>query len=180
MANDPFDPFGDQTPWAAFEAENNTAPTTQESPVTTAVDFHPFKIGMTLKAAAGYDAEWFTPSVYGSSAEETAQNAAALIGAMKTVGLIDLVSKAADYVRSTHKGGPAVGAVAQPSFQDGKVVQAAQPVAAAAGGYTCAHGTRNYKNGGTWEAQFCSAPQGTPKAQQCEPLWKDKKTGEFK
>ncbi|MCX4554106.1 hypothetical protein [Streptomyces sp. NBC_01500] len=182
-AEDPFDPFGTTSPWESHETASNS----QEPPVTTPIASspNPFKIGMTLKAAAGYDAEWFTPTVYGPTAEETAQGAKALIVAMKNEGLIDLVSKAADYVRSTHKqGGQAVmGApVAPPTFQNGQVVQqqAAPSPAPAAGGYTCAHGNRNFKDGGTWQAYFCGAPQGTDKSQQCAPLWKDKKTGQFK
>ncbi|WP_327294427.1 hypothetical protein [Streptomyces sp. NBC_01197] len=179
-AEDPFDPFGTTSPWESHEAANNA----QEPPVTTPIASspNPFKIGMTLKAAAGYDAEWFTPTVYGASAEQTARDAKALVAAMKNEGLIELVSRAADYVRSTYNPGTPSTPVAQPTFQNGQVVH--QPVAqapvAAGGGYTCAHGNRNYKNGGSWEAQFCGAPQGTPKDQQCAPLWKDKKTGEFK
>lgn len=52
--------------------------------------------------------------------------------------------------------------------------QAAPPQPA---GEMCRHGARNLregtKNGRAWKAYMCAAPQGTPRAEQCNPIWVD-------
>lgn len=46
---------------------------------------------------------------------------------------------------------------------------------------SCKHGERVHRSGqgakGPWEAYFCPTEKGT--IGQCDPLWKDKKTGQF-
>ncbi|MFI5877562.1 hypothetical protein ACIBAH_35085 [Streptomyces sp. NPDC051445] len=149
--------------------------------VNVAAAPNPFKIGMTFKAATGFDAEWLTPTVYGASADETAQRAVDLIKALADRGVVEMVSHAAVAVRTAHKGdggGSASrgGAAAPKTFQGGKV----QPKTAPAGDDSCQHGRTlregNGKNG-PWAALFCSARE---KSEQCDPLWKDQKTGEFR
>jgi hypothetical protein len=143
---------------------------------------NPFKIGMTLKAAAGYDAEWLTPTVYGASAEETAQNAQDLLLAMKNKGLIEFFSQAAEYTRGQYKGGPktqaAPAAQAKPSFQNGQVQynQAAPAAGSDLGVTTCAHGPRKHFAKDNWEAMFC---QEREKSAQCPPAFKNKKSGKY-
>lgn len=131
----------------------------------------------TLKYGAGYDAPWLV--VRDATSEGLKQKLEGAAGS----GLMETIAKAAAMAAALAPGKPAAQAApattAPPTFQNGQVQYGAAP-APAAGGYTCAHGARNYKNGGSWEAQFCGAPQGTPKDQQCAPLWKDKKTGDFK
>ncbi|MEU0912171.1 hypothetical protein [Streptomyces althioticus] len=143
---------------------------------------NPFKIGFTLKAASGYDAEWLTPTVYGASAQETAERGKALLLAMKEVGLIDLTTQAAEYTRGQYKGGPKTQAApaapaAQPSFNpsSGQVqYNQSPPAPAGAPEDSCPHG-RTHRSGtnnkGPWEAMFCNERN---KAAQCPPLWKQK------
>ena len=168
-------PWGDRSPWDIAQ------PTAPEVPVTNppaAVAPNPFKIGFTLKAAAGYEAEWLTPTVYGSSAEETAQRGKDLLMAMKSVGLIEITSQAAEFTRSQFQGGPkaqAAPAAVKPSFQNGQVQYNQAPAApAGAPGDSCPHG-RTHRSGsnakGPWEAMFCNERN---KAAQCPPLWKQK------
>jgi hypothetical protein len=176
MSFDPTDPWGNVSPWDV--AGQTQTPPTEEPPVTnsTAVAApNPFKIGFTLKAASGYDAEWLTPTVYGSTAEETAQRGKDLLLAMRAVGLIDLTSQAAEYTRGQFKGGAktqSAAPAAKPSFQNGQVqyAQQAPPAPASAPGDTCTHG-RTQKSGtgkkGAWTALFCNGPRG----QQCDPIW---------
>ncbi|WSD24521.1 hypothetical protein OHA26_14085 [Streptomyces sp. NBC_01751] len=136
----------------------------------------PFKIGFTLKAGSAFEAEWLTPTVYGHSAEETAKRGAELLSALKSEGLIELTSKAADYTRSQYKGsaGNPGGGAAPKRFNGGKV----EPVASATpkpADDDCPHG-RSLVSKANWTALFCDGPDGD----KCEPLWKDKKTGQFK
>src|SRR5690606_18837779 len=96
-------PWGDRSPWDIAQ------PTAPAVPVTSApapVAPSPFMIGFTVTAAAGYEAVWLTPTVYGSSAEETAQRGKDLLLAMKSVGLIEISSQAAEFTRSQFQGGP--------------------------------------------------------------------------
>lgn len=180
------DPWGQKSPWD--EAQPNQTP---EAPVTNpaVVSANPFEIGMTLKAAGGFEAEWLTPRVAGSSAEDTAQKAHDLLMAMKSKGLIDFFSQAAEYTRSTYKGGgakPTTSApVAQPTFNpnSGQVQYNQAPQAPFGGGgesdqgvTSCIHGQRTHRVGATWEAMFCPARE---KSEQCLPAWKDKKTGKY-
>jgi hypothetical protein len=60
-----------------------------QAPVT-ATSPNKFKIGLTFKAAAGYDAEWITPTVFGETAEEVAVNAVDVMKALADKGVIDL------------------------------------------------------------------------------------------
>lgn len=183
---DPTDPWGQKSPWDV--AGQTQTPPTQEAPVTNqpvAVNTapNPFKIGFTLKAASGYDAEWLTPTVYGSSAEETAQRGKDLLLAMKQVGLIEFTAQAAEFTRSQFQGGgakPAQPAGTKPSFQGGKVQHNQAPAGVPdhddQGVTTCAHGPRKYFSKNNWEAMFC---QEREKSAQCPPAFKNKKSGKY-
>jgi hypothetical protein len=173
---DPTDPWGQKSPWDVAQPESQ--PTAQEAPVTTppvaSAAPNPFKIGFTLKASSGYDAEWLTPTVYGSSAEETAQRGKDLLLAMKSVGLIEFTAQAAEFTRGQFLGGGAKSAAApaaKPTFQNGQVQYNQAPTSAP--GDSCSHG-RTQKSGtgakGPWTAMFCNGPRG----QQCDPLWQQK------
>ncbi|MEU3278167.1 hypothetical protein [Streptomyces antibioticus] len=141
-----------------------------------------FVIGLTLKAGTGFECEWVTPKVYGATADEAAQNTVDLIKALADKGVVEMASHAAAAVRSAHKGsggGNASrgGAAAPKTFQNGRV----QPKQAAAGpgDDSCPHGRTLREGNGTkgpWAALFCNARD---KNEQCDPLWKDQKTGEF-
>ncbi|MFI5865873.1 hypothetical protein [Streptomyces sp. NPDC051546] len=134
-----------------------------------------FKIGMTLKGASGYEAEWLTPSVYGATADETAERAVALIKALADRGVIDLVSHAAVKMRESHQPSASRGGSAPKTFQGGRVQSAPQaPASTGVAGDNCPHG-RTHRKGtsarGEWEAMFCSAPQ---KPDQCKALFLQK------
>ncbi|MET9816912.1 hypothetical protein [Streptomyces sp. NPDC006355] len=181
---DPTDPWGQKSPWDV--AQPDPQPTAQEAPVTTppVVAPNPYKIGFTLKAASGYDAEWLTPTVYGSTAEETAQRGKDLLLAMKQVGLIEFTAQAAEFTRGQFmgKGGPKEApsqvAAAKPTFQNGQVQYGSQAPSGGSdlGVTTCAHGNRKHFAKDTWEAMFCQARE---KSEQCPPAFKDKKTGKY-
>lgn len=170
------DPFDERSPWD--ETPETTTPTKEESPVTsTAPDGPaPFTIGFTLKAGTGFDAEWLTPKVYGHTADETAERGAELLTAMKSKGLIDLMSKAADYTRSQYKGGGNPGGGSAPKRFSGGRVENTEAAPTSVAGDDCPHGRALVKKP-TWTAMFCQAEN---KADQCEPLWQDKKSGQFK
>lgn len=140
--------------------------------MTTAADtaFHPFKVGLTLKAASGYDAEWLTPAVYGTTGEEVAKRVVELVKALADNGVIDLVSQAAVKMRESHVPNGGGSGSAPKTFQGGKVVRKAAPKAAAASDSDCPHG-RKLVDKGSWAAMFCQAQD---KGDQCEPLWKQK------
>ncbi|WP_229350049.1 hypothetical protein [Streptomyces sp. UNOB3_S3] len=142
--------------------------TTAPQTTSVAAGPAPYKIGLTVKAGADFGAEWMTPAVYGHTAAEAATRGVELLTAMKESGLIDLHSKFAQYTRDQYKGAPAA---APKRFENGKVV-AASP-SGDASGYTCDHGTRTFKDGGSWAAQFCGG-RGLDKSQQCPPLWRQK------
>jgi hypothetical protein len=130
-----------------------------------------FKIGLTFKAAAGFDAEWITPTVFGQSADEVATNAVDLMKALADKGVIELASHAAKKVRETHQPTAGKGGTSTPkTFQGGKVQDAAP---AGPAGDSCSHG-RTLREGqgakGPWAALFCNAPKGS----QCDPLWRQK------
>ncbi|MGN7135830.1 hypothetical protein [Streptomyces pseudogriseolus] len=131
-----------------------------------------YKIGMTFKAAAGYDAEWLTPTVYGQTAEEVATNAVDLMKALADKGVIDLAAMAAKKVRETHQPTAGKGGNSAPKTFIGGKVQS-QASAPAADGDTCQHGRTLREGNGTkgpWAALFCNAPKGS----QCDPLWRQK------
>ncbi|MFC4501726.1 MULTISPECIES: hypothetical protein [Streptomyces] len=143
-----------------------------------------FMLGLTLKAGSGFECEWLTPKVYGATAEELADNTIALIKALADKGVVELASHAAVAVRGAHKpsgGGNAArgGAAAPKTFQNGKVQPQSQQPPTATAGDSCQHGRTlregNGKNG-AWAALFCNSRD---KSEQCSPLWKDQKTGEF-
>lgn len=171
---DPTDPWGQKSPWDVAQPEPQT-PTAPEVPVTNPVVAapNPFKIGLTLKAAAGYDAEWLTPTVYGASADEVATRTVELINALKQHGVIELTSKAAEFTRSQFQGGGAKPApAAKPSFNpnSGQVQYGNQP--ATSGGSdrpsnVPAHFTykEGQKNGKTWKGWF--PPRGSSES----PIW---------
>lgn len=170
------DPFDERSPWdetPETPKKKETAPMTDATPGPA-----PFKIGFTLKAANGFDAEWLTPTVYGHDADETAQRGADLLAAMKSKGLIDLTAKAAEYTRSQYKGsaGNPGGGSAPKRFNGGKVERrdgggGAAPKTA---GDDCPHG-RSLVSKANWTALFCDGEDGD----KCEPLWKQK-DGSFK
>ncbi|GCD99839.1 hypothetical protein [Embleya hyalina] len=167
------DPFADTSPWDETPPEQPT--TAQESPMSEVPNTPaPFVVGMTLKGAAGYDAEWLTPKVYGHTATEAAKRTVELLTALKAEGAIDLTARAAEYTRNQYKGGGPKSGAAK-SFEGGKVTtrDGGEPQ----GDVTCEHGRRNLVEKPTWKALFCPAPD---KADQCEPAWFDKKTGKFK
>ncbi|MFD7605178.1 hypothetical protein ACFWAN_32685 [Streptomyces mirabilis] len=137
-----------------------------------AVSPNPFKIGITLKGAAGYDAEWLTPTVYGASGDEAAKRVRELVQALADNGVIELVSSAAVKMRDTHQSAAGKGGDAAPkTFQGGKVQNVS--AAAAPAGDPCQHG-RTLREGqgakGPWAALFCNAPKGS----NCDPLWRQK------
>lgn len=174
------DPFADVSPWDE-PTETPSAETPKESPVTTAVPIaaaanNPFKIGLTFKAASGFDAEWITPTVFGGSADEVAQRTVDLIAALKEYGVIELASKAAEYTRGQYKGAATAAKAAPKRFEGGKVVSSGGGGGGHEGDTECVHGPRTYRSGGTWEAMFCPARE---KSEQCPPAWKDKKSGRF-
>ncbi|MFF4952874.1 hypothetical protein [Streptomyces chattanoogensis] len=158
------DPFADVSPWD----ESAPADTTKEKPVTpstpTSTTPAPFKIGFTAKAGTDFGAEWLTPTVYGHTADETATRGVELLTAMKDAGLIDLNAKFAEYTRQQYKGG---AGTTPKRFENGKVVPTNSS------DYTCEHGQRNFKDGGTWAAYFCGG-RGLDKSEQCPPLWRQK------
>lgn len=186
---DPTSPWGQKSPWDVAQPENNntTAPeapvTNQSAPVAAAPN--PFKIGLTLKAASGYDAEWITPTVYGGTADEVASRTMELLNALKQYKIIETTAQAAEFTRGQFLGGgKSQPAASKPSFNPASgQVQYNQPAPAApaGGGYTCNHGSRNFKEGngakGPWAAWMCPTPKGTP--DQCPPLWRQK-DGSFK
>ncbi|MYX26023.1 hypothetical protein GTY75_04955 [Streptomyces sp. SID8381] len=170
------DPFDDRSPWD----EKPETPANEEKPLPNSTSGNPpFEIGVTLKAASGFDAEWLTPRVSGHTAEETARRGAELLAAMKNEGLIDYASKAAAYAREQYKGGGGNpgGGGAPKNFSGGRVQrrdggggQAAPQVA----GDGCPHG-RSLVSKANWSALFCNGEDGD----KCEPLWKQK-DGSFK
>ncbi|MGW1278494.1 hypothetical protein ACWD4V_16280 [Streptomyces tsukubensis] len=162
-----YNPFNQSAP---TETPAAPGPVNTETSAVVAAAPNPFKIGFTLKASEKFSAEWLTPTVYGATAAETAERGRDLLLAMQEAELIDLTAKAASFMRSKHIAPEAPKG--QPKFAGGKVQHQTTP--ADAGEYTCEHGRRNFKDGGTWAAQFCGAPQGVPKSDQCPPLWRQK------
>ncbi|MGW9170124.1 hypothetical protein [Streptomyces decoyicus] len=182
--SDPFaaDPFAETNPWeigqpAAQAATDTSRP---EAPMSDGN-----KVRVTLKAGKGFDAPWIT--IDGTSIED------ALAQMQKGQPLMELLTRTAQvgsHFASLGEGGarPASAAspVAPPQFVNGQLqgggvpAPAAPAPAPASGGLVCAHGPRNHVVKPNWEAMFCSAPQGTPEEQKCAPMWKDKKTGQFK
>lgn len=157
-------PFDGPSPWGENETPKENTPMTS---AVAATPMNPFKIGLTLKAAAGYDAEWLTPTVYGATGDETAKRVIELVKALADNGVIEATSQAAVAMRNGHK--PSAGNTAPKTFQGGKVQQAANAPA----NDSCSHG-RTLREGqgakGPWAALFCNAPKGS----NCDPLWKQK------
>ncbi|GAA4071103.1 hypothetical protein [Streptomyces hundungensis] len=160
------DPFADKSPWD--EPTPTETETPQEKPMTPPIPTTPapFKIGFTFKSGPGFEAPWMTPAVYGHDAEETATRGAELLNAMKHVGLIDLTAKAAQYTHEQYMGG---AGAAPKRFENGKVVASKTN----GSDYTCDHGQRTFKDGGSWAAYFCGG-RGLDKSEQCPPLWRQK------
>lgn len=174
------DPWGNRSPWDIAQPETNApeAPVSTPTPVAVNPSPNPFKIGFTLKAASGYDAEWLTPTVYGSTAQETAERGKELLLAMKSVGLIEFTAQAAEYTRGTFLGGGktppasfqhASGASqGQPSFQGGQVQYSQSAPSGQSrpdnvpGHFTYKEGQ---KNGKTWKGWF--PPRGSDES----PIW---------
>ncbi|MEU6389990.1 hypothetical protein [Streptomyces sp. NPDC046939] len=139
-------------------------------PAVTATSPNKFKIGLTFKAAAGFDAEWITPTVYGENADEVASNAVDLMKSLADKGVIDLAALAAKKVRETHQPSGGKGGTSAPKTFSGGKVQTQQ---GAPDGDSCPHG-RTLREGqgknGPWAAMFCNAPKGSA----CDPLWRQK------
>ncbi|MGW2539343.1 hypothetical protein ACWC5I_00340 [Kitasatospora sp. NPDC001574] len=169
-------PFDDTSPWDEPQSApaNENIPDASEAPVTTPTNPSlipsPFTIGFTMKAASGFDAEWLTPRVHGSTAEEAAQRGAELLTAMKTTGLIELASKAAEFTREQYKGGAGGGSTPK-RFEGGKVT----PKGPVGDDSDCPHGRKLFEKA-DWAAMFCQARE---KGDQCPPLWRQK-DGTFK
>lgn len=162
-------PFDGPSPWGEPDTPKENKPMTD---AVAAVAPNPFKVGVTLKAAASFEAEWLTPTVYGATGDETAKRVVELVKALADNGVIELVSHAAVKMRETHQPAAGKGGNSAPkTFQGGKV-QTQQSVQAPDGD-PCTHGrTLREGNGtkGSWAALFCSAPKGS----QCDPLWRQK------
>ncbi|MFH8346759.1 hypothetical protein [Streptomyces sp. NPDC018045] len=138
---------------------------------------NPFRVGLTFKAASGFDAEWITPTIYGGTADEVARRSVELMTALREHGVIEMASKAAAYTRDQYKGGGQAAKATPKKFEGGRVVAAGGDGGSAPeGDVTCVHGQRTHRTGATWEAMFCPARE---KSEQCPPAWKDKKTGRF-
>lgn len=161
-------PFDGPSPWGETETPKDNTPMTQTT--TNAASPNRFKIGLTFKAAAGYDAEWITPTVYGETAEEAATGAVDLMKALADKGVIDLAALAAKKVRETHQPTAGKGGNSAPKTFSGGKVQTQQ---GAPDGDSCPHG-RTLREGqgakGAWAALFCNAPKGSG----CDPLWRQK------
>lgn len=181
---DPTDPWGQKSPWDVAQPEPQpephpfTQPTAPEVPVTNPPVVasnpspNPFKIGFTLKAAADYGAEWLTPTVYGSTAQEAAERGKELLLAMKQVGLIEFTAQAAEYTRGQFKGGAkSQPAGSKPTFQNGQMnygqQQSAPPGPARPDnvpeGWTYKEGTS--KNNKPYKAWF------PPRGVDASPIW---------
>jgi hypothetical protein len=141
------------------------------NPSAAVVAPNPFKIGLTLKAGAGYDAEWITPTIYGASADEVASRTVELINALKQHGVIELTAKAAEFTRGQAGAGKPAAPAAKPTFQNGQVQYGNQPAASSGSSdrpdnvpahFTYKEGT---KNGKTWKGWF--PPRGSSEA----PIW---------
>lgn len=163
-------PFDGPSPWGEPDTPKETPPMTQTT--VNATSPNKFKIGLTFKAAAGYDAEWITPTVYGESAEEVAVNAVDVMKALADKGVIDLAALAAKKVRETHQPTAGKGGNSAPKTFSGGKVQTQQSTPTPDGD-PCQHG-RTLREGtgknGPWGALFCNAPKGS----QCDPLWRQK------
>ncbi|MBT2383894.1 hypothetical protein [Streptomyces sp. ISL-11] len=176
---DPTDPFADVSPWETpteLPAEP-AAVTTLEPPVpTTSAPMNPFKIGLTFKSSASFEGEWITPTIYGSTADETARRAVELMHSLREHGVIDLASNAAQYTRQQYKGAAAKPATTAPKrFEGGKV----QPKSDGEhqGETDCPHG-RTHVAKGTWEAYFCNADERAGE-KKCGAAFLNKKTNRF-
>jgi len=166
---DPTDPWGERSPWEIAQP-NTDQPANQEAPVTTpavAANPNPFKIGLTLKAGAGYDAEWITPTIYGATADEVAQRTVELINALKKHGVIELTAKAAEFARSQGGGDKPAAPASKPSFQNGRVQyeQSSGPERPdnVPADYTYREGTG--KNGKPYKGWF------PPRGSNASPIW---------
>lgn len=139
----------------------------------------PYEAGMTIKFGAGFDAPWWTPRVSGNTPDEVAKGSVAMLKAFVDNGGPEALAQVAAKVQSLYtpaSGNSGRGGAAAPkTFQGGRV----QPKGDAPEGDSCPHG-RTLREGqgqkGSWAAMFCNAPKGS----QCDPLWKDQKTGEFR
>lgn len=167
-----FNPFDGPSPWGEATTPQEIPPMTNPAPADGS---YPFELGITLKGAADYGAEWLTPKVHGMTGDELAKRVIELVKALADNGVIETVSNTAVWMREKHQPPGAAGAAAAPRFVDGKVqgqAQAATP--APQSGDSCTHG-RTHRTGssakGPWEAMFCNAPQGPG---QCKPLFRQR------
>ncbi|MCF3100940.1 hypothetical protein IPZ58_05040 [Streptomyces roseoverticillatus] len=173
------DPFADVSPWdkpAESAPETPVVNTTMAPRVPGATHMNPFKIGLTFKASASFDGEWITPTIYGSTADETARRAVELMHALRQHGVIDLATNAAEYTRQQFKGSATKpGAAAPKRFAGGKVQTTTD--AEHQGETDCPHG-RTHVAKGTWEAYFCNADERAGE-KKCPAAFLNKKSGRF-
>lgn len=92
-------------------------------------------------------------------------------------GLTDL-AMVAQLIKSTGAdlGGSATASAVAALTAGGFATPVESTPAPAAGGNACRHGAMQYKEGTNaagkpWKGWMCSAPQGTPKEQKCDPIW---------
>lgn len=139
---------------------------------------NPFKVGITLKGAAGFEAPWLTPAVYGATGDEVAKRVVELVKALADNGVIETVAAASTKMHQTIQPNGAASATAPKAFVNGQIVPKAAPAAPAGDILMCDHGPRTFREGhgakGPWAAMFCGAPQGVDKSQQCPALWRQK------
>lgn len=126
----------------------------------------------------GVDPEAYLNSV-GASARYVATDVA--VQNLAEGGLAPSVTEAAMQtpVAATAQGAQ-YGAPSEPQQTQYQAPQYQAPQAAPAqpAGEMCRHGARNLregvgKNGRAWKAYMCAAPQGTPRSEQCDPIWVD-------
>ena len=181
FSNDPFAADASNTSDSSWMASSATTPAPQGAQPVTATSGQPrYSIKLTLKASAGYDAEWINPWVSGDTAEEAAQGVVELLNALRRHGVIELVAQAAAYTRSQYKGGGASQGGGAPQG-GGRSQPASRPATQQGGGTppgveqrSCAHGpmvfrTGTNKFGKSYQAFFCPTP---PDAQdKCKPIF---------
>lgn len=138
------------------------------------------KVTITLKADGG--APWIV--VHAATAEESHGILDGIIGGAQSIA--EHAALAADVfakVWAEQKQSNPVEAVRRNVGEPSHATQAREAFASAAPQgeiYTCVHGERVFRESsppGKWAAQFCPTEKGTPG--QCEPLWRNKKTGKF-
>lgn len=162
------DPFASKT---ENKQEANTTTTSDAIPEVTVSGN---EIGITFKKGAGYSHPWVTlkaPSVLAALEMIGIDDADQLPKSQQLKALLDRVATIGEFW---------TGGYDTPKASTARTQNGGKPNPPGVPEIECQHGPRNYVAKNNWAALFCSAPQGTPDEEKCEPLWKDKKTGEFK